>query len=120
MDRPRRTALYARALTDDPEDGLSWDSQLSCLREYAEVPGVEVYAEYVDIGPSKTHSFTVTLTIPETSNRRKHKVKARRPKKTPDPKPTKKPTRNALANPNAKKNITPPDRGRKAGSPDRV
>ena len=45
MDRPRRAALYARALTDDPEDGLSWDNQLSRLREYAEILGVEVYAE---------------------------------------------------------------------------
>ena len=45
MDRSRRVALYARALTDDPEDGLSWDNQLSRLREYAEILGVEVYAE---------------------------------------------------------------------------
>ena len=37
MDRSRRVALYARALTDDPEDGLSWDNQLSRLREYAEI-----------------------------------------------------------------------------------
>ena len=45
MDRPRRAALYARVPTDDPEDGLSWDNQLSRLREYAEILGVEVYAE---------------------------------------------------------------------------
>ena len=53
MDRPRRAALYARALTDHPEDGLPWDSQLSRLREYAEILGVEVYAEYADIGPPR-------------------------------------------------------------------
>ena len=60
------------------------------------------------MGPSKTHSFLVTLTIPETSNRRKRKAKARSSKRVPAPKPTKKPARKASAKPNAEKNITLP------------
>ena len=51
MDRPKRAALYARAPLDDPEAGRTVELQLGRLRRHAAVLGVEVQAEYADIGP---------------------------------------------------------------------
>ena len=55
------------------------------------------------MGPSKTHSFTVTLAIPATSNRRKRKAKAPRVKRASAQNPPKRPTQKRTARPKTKR-----------------